>query len=65
MAQQKIEKKVSNTWITAIFEGNGIVNFYDNQKGRACYNTHSKEWVKVRGEFGPRFKAQLIATFKV
>jgi len=65
MAKQKIEKKVGETWVEAVFEGNGIVNFYDNQKGRACYNINTREWVKVRSEFAPRFKAQLLATFKI
>jgi hypothetical protein len=71
MAQPKtIIKQVGNTEIKAVYwTKGGKRRLYFSElnvgkvSGKACWDIVRQEWIKVRHEFGPRFKTKLEFVF--
>ena len=68
MKKAKVEKKIGSTFVEASFSPNGIVNFWEQCRGKAghsIWDTNTRTWQECRMRFGPQFEARLVKEFSL
>jgi hypothetical protein len=60
-----MKRQIGNVEVEAREWKGKRIYFTANTGGQACWDTINKRWIKVRGEFGGRFKNQIKRAFNL